>query len=219
MKVRYVTTGIFQAHTYFLTCEETGETLLIDPGQEVKPILNLIHREDLKVTKLVGSHAHLDHVWSVADLKAATGAPFYLHPDDEPLYHALPDQGMWVGLRLPEPPPVDIYLKDGDVLIFGTEQLTVRHVPGHSPGHVMLYNATDAWVGDCLFESSIGRTDLPGGNARTLMNSIFERILPLGDTVKIHPGHGAPTTVEREKRLNPFLTGRVGSSFTWLGDE
>jgi glyoxylase-like metal-dependent hydrolase (beta-lactamase superfamily II) len=119
---------------------------------------------------------------------------------------------------MPTPPPIDLYLKDGDVLAFGDERVTVCHVPGHSPGHVMLHTPTDAWVGDCVFQDSIGRTDLPGGDTRTLMNSIFQRILPLGDAVRVHCGHGPDTTLKREREHNPFIAGWVGSSLNQRKD-
>ncbi len=215
MKVLHVTTGAFQAHTFFLMCERTRETLLIDPGQHPEPILQMIRTHQLNVTHLVGTHAHLDHVWSVGRLKKETGAPFYLHPDDEPIYQNMPEWGLLFGFQIPTPPPIDIYLKDGDVLKFGDEALNVRHVPGHSPGHVMLYNATDAWVGDCLFQGSIGRTDLPGGDTQTLLDTIHQRILSLGDKVKVYPGHGLPTTIAEERRSNPFLRGHIGRSVLW----
>ncbi len=209
MRFFRVTTGVFQAHTYFLICEQTRQTLVIDPGEEFDAIADAIQKERLDVVRIVVSHAHLDHFWSAGALKAMTGAPIHLHPADDFLYRQLPEQGSWFGFDLEDAPPVDVYLKDGDVLTFGREQVKVRHVPGHSPGHVMLYNETDAWVGDCLFASSVGRVDLPGGDGPTLINSIEERIVTLGEHYRIHPGHGPSTTVARELDENPFLTGRL----------
>lgn len=212
MKVLRVTTGAFQAHTYFLVCERTRETLVIDPGEEFEEIRGIIEAEKLDVKKIVVSHGHLDHYWSVGELKALTGAPILLHPEDEVLYRELAEQGSWFGFELGDPPPVDVHLNDGDEITFGDEKVSVRHVPGHSPGHVMLYTDTDAWVGDCVFASSIGRVDLPGGNGQTLMDSIYKRIMTLGDHYRLHPGHGPSTTVERELSANPYLSGRIGAS-------
>jgi glyoxylase-like metal-dependent hydrolase (beta-lactamase superfamily II) len=212
MQVHRVTTGAFQAHTYFLCCDRTRETLVIDPGEETNLLLETIATEKFVVTHIAATHAHLDHIWGVGALKAATGAPIHLHRGDEFLYTQLAEQGSWFGFELDEAPPVDAFLNDGDVLRFGDESVRVRHVPGHSPGHVMFYTEADAWVGDCLFASSIGRVDLPGGDGPTLMDSIYERIVALGPQYRVHPGHGPSTTIEKELATNPFLSGRIGLS-------
>ena len=136
----------------------------------------------------------------------ATGAPVWLHPDDLRLYEAVEQQGAMFGLQITPPPPPDHELAAGQTLELGSLRAEVRFVPGHSPGHVAFWFAAQQVViaGDCLFAGSIGRTDLPGGSYGTLMDSIREQLLPLGDEVRVLPGHGPETTIGRERTSNPF---------------
>jgi glyoxylase-like metal-dependent hydrolase (beta-lactamase superfamily II) len=140
-------------------------------------------------------------------VREETGAPVHLHPDDLPLYQNLPQQGLWFGLRLSAPPAPEVALRHGQLLRVGGVELEVRHTPGHSPGHVCFVGAGVVLGGDALFEGSIGRTDLPGGDYDTLIGSIRRELLTLPDATVVHPGHGPATTIGRERRTNPFLTG------------
>lgn len=144
----------------------------------------------------------------VSEIHAATGAPIYLHPADRTLYDELPQQGLWMELRLTRPPSPDYELAHGQRLAIGGIELEVRHVPGHSPGHVCFVAPGAVVSGDVLFEGSIGRIDLPGGDYDTLIASIRRELLTLPDDTVVYPGHGASTTIGRERTTNPFLVGR-----------
>jgi glyoxylase-like metal-dependent hydrolase (beta-lactamase superfamily II) len=160
----------------------------------------------------------MDHVGGVAALKKLRPqAQVILHPADEPLYRALPEQPEWIGIprsqwarlgfNYSEPPKIDKYWEDGETYVVGELEFKVLHCPGHTPGHVVLFNEAErkVFVGDCLFAGSIGRTDLPGGSSRQLMDSLLNKIVPLGDDVEVYSGHGPVTTIGRERQTNPFL--------------
>jgi glyoxylase-like metal-dependent hydrolase (beta-lactamase superfamily II) len=162
----------------------------------------------------------MDHVGGVAALKKLLPrAEIILHVEDEPLYRALPEQPSWIGVPraawahlgfdYEEPPAIDRYWTDGEIYGVGELRFRVIHCPGHTPGHVVLFSEEErkVFVGDCLFAGSIGRTDLPGGSTEQLMDSIMNRIVPLGDDVVVYSGHGELTTIGRERQTNPFLTG------------
>jgi hydroxyacylglutathione hydrolase len=148
----------------------------------------------------------------VAAAKRETSVPVFLHPLDAGIYAAAPAQGRSFGLQIEEPPEVDMELEDGQILEIGGQTLEVRHTPGHSPGHVCFIGDGFAFVGDCVFAGSIGRTDLQGGDYRTLIESINEKLLTLPDETILYSGHGPATTVGRERGSNPFLTGAFGWS-------
>jgi hydroxyacylglutathione hydrolase len=204
--------GPFQANAYLAICEETGRCALVDPGEEAERLLAAAANEGAKVESILLTHAHVDHVGGVAEAKRESGAPVYLHPADAALYSSAPAQALSFGVEVEEPPEPDGDLEDGQIVEIGTGKLEVRHTPGHSPGHVCLIGDGFALVGDCVFAGSIGRTDLPGGDYRTLMDSINEKLLTLPDETVLYTGHGPATTVGRERRGNPFLTGAFGWS-------
>ena len=169
----------------------------------------------------------MDHVGGVAGLKhRKPEAKIIIHAADEPLYLQLPNQPAWIGIPqaqwkafgfdYEEPPRADEHWRDGQVYQVGELNFTVIHCPGHTPGHVVLFepHKRKVFVGDCLFAGSIGRTDLPGGSTEQLMDSLFNKIMPLGDDVEVYSGHGPVTTIGHERRTNPFLTGvySIGSS-------
>ena len=158
------------------------------------------------------THAHIDHIIGVGPVHAATGAPIYLHPLDGPIYDALPQYGGWVGMQLEKPPAPDKELRPGQVLKVGGFEFTVRFTPGHSPGSVSFVGEGMVFGGDVLFNGSVGRTDLPGGDAAALMASIQSQLLSLPDSTVVHSGHGPDTTIGVERLTNPFLTGayRIG---------
>jgi hydroxyacylglutathione hydrolase len=203
--VRAFTGGAFAENTYLVTCEATGSAVLVDPGAAAGDALAAARQAGATVGAILLTHAHIDHVEGLGLAKRETGAPVYLHPADLPLYGAAPAQAEWFGMRMEPLPPVDRELADGDVLGFGACELGVRFTPGHAPGHVVFVGEGFALVGDTVFLGSIGRTDLPGGDLRTLLASIHERILTLPGGTVLHNGHGPQTTVARERAANPFL--------------
>ncbi len=210
MKILGFPVGPLQANAYLAICEEARRCVLVDPGAESQRLLAAAAAERAAVEAILLTHAHLDHIGGVAGAKRETGAPVHLHPADMALYTAAPIQARSFGLEIETPPRPDAELEDGQIIEVGSERLEVRHTPGHSPGHVSLIGQGFALVGDCVFAGSIGRTDLPGGDYRTLLESIHERLLTLPDETLLYSGHGPATTVGRERQFNPFLTGAVG---------
>jgi glyoxylase-like metal-dependent hydrolase (beta-lactamase superfamily II) len=218
MIIEEITVTPFQQHTRVVGCEKTGRAICIDPGDEAERIVESLGRENLQLQAIALTHAHLDHVGGVAALKRLRpDAKIILHRADEPLYRGLPQQPAWIGIPrsqwaalgfdYEEPPPIDEYWEDGQTYPVGELEFKVIHCPGHTPGHVVLFEAKErkVFVGDCLFAGSIGRTDLPGGSTAQLMDSLMNKILPLGDDVEVYSGHGPVTTIGRERRTNPFL--------------
>jgi glyoxylase-like metal-dependent hydrolase (beta-lactamase superfamily II) len=201
----------FFKNGFVVSCEETREAVLIDPGDEVGELLDAAAKRREFVTAILLTHAHLDHVTGVARAKAALGVPVWLHRDDLFLYEGAVEQGLMFGLRVEKPPPVDHYYEPGTPLHFGRCVVDVRHTPGHCPGGVCLAigrsgsAVRELFVGDTLFAGSIGRTDLPGGDHDALMRSIRNVLLVFPNDTVVHPGHGPDTTIGQEKRTNPFL--------------
>jgi glyoxylase-like metal-dependent hydrolase (beta-lactamase superfamily II) len=204
----------FFKNGFVLGCEETRQSVLIDPGDEVDGLLAFADRSGLTINHILLTHAHVDHVTGVAAAKRVLGAPVYLHRDDLFLYDNAAIQGAAFGLRVEAPPPVDVFYAPGQVIAFGNYQVRPHHTPGHCPGGVCLQvgpAGTDGrklFVGDTLFAGSIGRTDLPGGDYATLLHSIRSVLFAFGDDAEVYPGHGPSTTIGQERRTNPFLIGR-----------
>jgi len=201
----------FAENARLIGCRRSGAAALVDPGGRVQELLDVAATEALEVGAIWLTHAHLDHVTGVGDAVARLGrVPILLHRDDLPLYEAVARQGQMFGLAIDQPPPPTRWLEAAETLRLGELRAEVLHLPGHSPGHVGFWFAQQRTVlsGDVLFAGSIGRTDLPGGDYDTLMNSIQESMLPLGDGVRVLCGHGPDTTIARERAGNPFLTGR-----------
>lgn len=211
-EVRRFTGGAFGENGYVVSCPETRKCILIDPGAAVEEMLQAVESEGLDPEAIVLTHAHLDHVDGVAAAKRKTGAPIYLHPEDEPLYRQVAAQARWFGLEVEDPPSPDGELRHGQAIQVGDCRFEVRHTPGHAPGHVILVGPGVAIVGDCVFAGSIGRTDLPGGDFQTLMSSIRNEILTLPDDTVLYSGHGVETTVRHERVSNPFLVPQLGGS-------
>ncbi len=197
----------FMSNCFVLGCEETREAVIIDAGEFTDEIDAFLKEHNLAVKHIVLTHSHVDHAGDVARFKENTGGLVTLHVDEEPLYLSLASQGAMFGFRIAAPPPADKLVEHGDEIGFGAgHRLGVIHCPGHSPGGMAILFDNDVFVGDALFAGSIGRTDLPGGDYRTLISSIKNRLLPLGDSVRVLPGHGPATTLGKERRYNPFLT-------------
>lgn len=205
--IRTFTSSIFGQNAYVVRCSGTGDMFAIDPGGEAEAMAAAIEDAAGALRAIVLTHAHLDHIEGVATLAERVPAPIHLHPDDRPLYDAAGQQAAMFGHSLRTPPPPDATLEPGRDLVLGECRFEVRHTPGHSPGHVILYSqaAGLAFVGDVVFAGSIGRTDLPGGSFQQLMTSIREQVLTLPDETELYSGHGPTTTVGRERAGNPFL--------------
>jgi len=199
--------GPLQCNCTILGDEETGEAIVIDPGEEIGRIHRRLTELGLKLKQILVTHGHIDHIGGALKLKRLTGAPILLNQNDMPQLKMMDMQAGWLGIPTPETAPPDQDLADG--LIVGLESFPaqVLHTPGHTQGSVCLHFAPLKLLiaGDTLFAGSIGRTDLPGGNSGQIIDSIEARLLPLPDETKVLPGHGPATTIGRERKGNPFL--------------
>ena len=204
-----LTNGVFAENCHILADRDAGEAVLVDPGEDADLFLQRVASERVTLKAIWLTHAHVDHIMGVARVVEASGVAVYLHPADRPWYDALPQQSAAFGLQASKPPPPDHALADGMRLSLGGLEFEVRHVPGHTPGHVAFVGHGVAVVGDALFAGSIGRTDLPGGDTDTLLASIRDKLLTLPDETVVYAGHGPSTTIGRERRTNPFLTGAL----------
>jgi hydroxyacylglutathione hydrolase len=225
--------GLLQCNCSILGDPETHEAIVVDPGDDVDRILQILRRHQLKVLAIVSTHTHIDHVGGLAQLHRATGAPVLFHEADLPLYLGLDQQAQWLGIATPETMRIQDFVKEGDTLRWGGFGAHVLHTPGHTQGSISLVvqptaaqtqsiagsvranaGASAAGVdagravllaGDTLFHGSIGRTDLPGGNYPQIISSIRDKLLVLPDELLVLPGHGDTTTIGEEREFNPFL--------------
>jgi hydroxyacylglutathione hydrolase len=205
MKVKRLPVGVIAANCYLFWCEETKDALVIDPGGEGQRVLKEIEKENLKVKYVVNTHGHMDHIAANTEVLEGTGAKLAIHEEDASLLSD-PDQNLSLymgGEYICQAP--DLRLKDGDEITVGKEMLVVLHTPGHTRGSISLKGSGIIFVGDTLFEGSIGRTDFPGGSYQDIIASIKNKILPCGDDYVVYPGHGPATTVKSERINNPFL--------------
>jgi hydroxyacylglutathione hydrolase len=209
LSIVMLTLGPFQTNAYVVANDKTGEAVIIDPAWDGEVILAAASQRRLHIVSLWLTHAHFDHLGGAAALADAINPPppVALHPDDQGLWR---NQGGAVnfGMHLDPGPEPTIELSHGQILHVGEIELEVRHTPGHTRGGVIFYSSSDklAFVGDSIFQGSIGRTDLPGGDYDTLIESIRSQVLSLPDETRLLPGHGPETTVGKERLTNPFLS-------------
>ncbi|MBL8231807.1 MAG: MBL fold metallo-hydrolase [Bryobacterales bacterium] len=200
--------GMLQCNCSIFGDESTREAIVVDPGDEIEAILEVLARHSLSVKAIVITHAHIDHIGGAAKLKAVTSAPVWMNENDQTLYDRLDVQASWLGVRMPEQTTIDHAAKDGDTLKLGTTaDFHVIHTPGHTQGSLCLFIPTESKLvaGDTLFRESIGRTDLPGGDPRKILSSIQTKLLALPEETVVIPGHGPNTTIAHERDCNPFL--------------
>lgn len=210
----HLVVGPLQCNCYIVGDPESKEAIVIDPGDDADRLAELLAAKGLKVTAIVATHAHFDHIVAAGRLRELTGAPFYLHGDDKPLLSWMQESGrMFLGLELPAPPEVDTETREGDRLVAGAVQLEVVHTPGHSPGSISLVTQGAVFSGDTLFAGSIGRSDLPGGDTQALLDAVKDKLFRLDPELPVYPGHGPATTLGEEQESNPFV-GRT--SGVWL---
>ncbi len=208
--VKCFTFNSLQEHTY-VVYDETKKCVIIDPGcfspGEKKALTDFIKDQDLQVTQLINTHCHIDHILGNHYIKQTYSVQLVIHPQETTNLELATIYAPQYGFMGYEPAEPDGFIQEGDCILVGNSQLTVLHVPGHSPGHIALYSQEDAicLVGDVLFRGFIGRTDLPGGDYTTLLHSIHQKLLPLGDQVTIYSGHGPSSKLGIEKETNPFL--------------
>lgn len=204
-----IVVGELGVNCYLLADSQSKEGVVIDPGAEPERIIAAIKAKGIKVTSVLNTHGHFDHIGGNRTLAEATGAPIMISREDEPFLSRAATSARMYGLSSDDSPAPSAYLAEGDLVRFGSHQLKVIHIPGHSPGGSCFYLENEAILisGDSLFAESIGRTDLPGGSQAQLVGAIRAKLLTLPETVKVFPGHGPATTIGHEKRHNPYLGG------------
>jgi hydroxyacylglutathione hydrolase len=206
MIVTPTTVGPFQENTYLVVDESTNTAVFVDPGAEGDRLLEVLRRSGATLEAIWLTHAHVDHIGAVAAIRREHDVPILLHPLDEPVYAAGESVARMYGIPFEQPPRPDTPLADGQTVRVGAASFEVLHVPGHAPGHVLFVGDDLVLGGDLIFAGSIGRTDLPLSDPVAMQESLA-RAAGLPERLVIHPGHGASTTVARELRSNPFLSG------------
>lgn len=206
LEIVLIPNGQFVQNCYLVADAEQKVAVMVDPGEESGRILSELGRRNWTLQAIWLTHAHIDHILGVEAVHAAHAVPIHLHPADLPLYLGVAEQASWMGFEVrTKPPRPDRELFPGETLNVGGVSFAVRHVPGHSPGHVAFVGNGVILGGDVLFSGSIGRTDLPGGDTATLMQSIHAEFLTLPDSTVVYSGHGPATTIGVERETNPFL--------------
>lgn len=212
LEIRTFVSGGFGENAYLVRCGASGAMVAIDPGGEPNAMADTVEKAGATLDAVLLTHAHYDHIEGVAALLKRCPAPLYLHRAGRALYDRAGDQASMFGLPDLDLPPIDHTLEADTDFEFGECSFEVRFTPGHAPGHVILYSpeANAAFVGDVVFQGSIGRSDLPGGDFQQLMSSIREQVLTLPDSTTLYTGHGPKTTVGHERKSNPFLVPQFG---------
>lgn len=210
MKYYIVPVTSFNQNCSIVWCEISNEAILVDPGGNVEKLYKIIHNLKVKIKKIVLTHGHIDHIQEANTLRKYYQIPI-IGPNkgDQFLLNDLVTQCQLLGLNKPTDSSIvpDIWLQDKDIIQIGCETFTVLHCPGHSPGHIVLWNKASKFIimGDVLFKNNIGRTDLPGGNFLTLIKTIKYKLISLGDDIIFLPGHGEMSSIGNERKNNPFL--------------
>ena len=199
--------GPLQCNCSVIGDETSHEAMVIDPGDDVQEVLDLIRKHNLQVKQIVITHAHIDHVGGAMKLRTATGAPILLNQNDYALLKMLDAQAAWIGMPPPGKVDIDRSVTTGETVSAGSLTADILHTPGHTEGSICLYFAADKKLiaGDTLFAGSIGRTDLPGGSMQKILHSLHDTVLALPDETLVVPGHGPLTTICEERESNPFL--------------
>src|SRR5205807_637697 len=204
IKLHTLVVGRLQTNCYILQSDSTA--LVIDPGDEPERILRFLSDIAVKPSQIIATHTHFDHVLGVNAIRDKLSIPFLIHRDDLSILESMQSRvRQFMGFSVPPPPKVDRFLRDGESITVGKDTLKVIHTPGHSPGSISLVGQGFVLTGDALFNQSIGRTDLPGGDLDTLLRSITERLFSLNDDIIVYPGHGPETSIGDEKLANPFV--------------
>ncbi len=207
MIIKQIIVGSMSVCCYVIGCSETKVGAVVDPGGSEEKIMAAVRDEGLQIKYIINTHGHPDHVCGNGRLKEATGALIVMHEADAKFFAQDDTKQYFSMLGLPESPPPDKLVKDGDILKMGQIKLEVIFTPGHTPGGICLYNSPNVFTGDTLFVGGVGRTDFPGGSPELLQRSIHERLLSLPDDTIVWPGHGYggdSSTIGTEKRANPF---------------
>ena len=202
-----LTVGPLQCNCSILGDKASGDAIVVDPGDEISRIVDTLKKHGLTVKQIIITHAHIDHIAGAQRLKRLTGAPILYNQNDLPLVKMMDQQAGWLGIPVPEVAPPDASLEEGQKVAVSGISGYILHTPGHTEGSVCLYLPLQNLLlaGDTLFAGSVGRTDLPGGNSRKLIQSIHESLLTLPDEVTVVPGHGPKTSIGTERESNPFL--------------
>jgi hydroxyacylglutathione hydrolase len=204
LEVHTLVVGALRTNCYVL--ESRGVSIIVDPGDEGERILRLVNDLGTRTTRIIATHTHFDHVLAVSTIRKKLNVPFLIHRDDLPLLQSMQSRArQFMSFEVSPPPSVDGFLKDGEILTLGNEKMRVLHTPGHSPGSISISTGDAILTGDALFNQSVGRTDLPGGDLKTLLHSIREKLFKLDDETTVYPGHGPETTIGDEKLANPFV--------------
>lgn len=211
MKLKSLIVGPLEANCYVVWDEKAKEAICIDPGGDVEEILTIIEKAGLSLKYIINTHGHFDHVGANRLLKKTTGAKIAIHKEDAILLEHILEQGIAFGIQAASSPAPDMFLNEKDEIRIGNLTISVIHTPGHTKGGIcLLLKDSDngqkiMFTGDTIFADSVGRTDLPGGSHKELIDSIKKKILRFEDDMKLYPGHGPQTTIGREKRFNQFL--------------
>lgn len=208
MQVQQFVVGMMGVCCYIVSCEKTGEAVIIDPGGDEERLLAIVREQGLKIKYIVNTHGHLDHVCGNGAIQSATAAPIVMHEADIAYFGDPAIKGYFSRLGLAESPPADMGVRDGDSIEFGEEKLQVIHTPGHTPGGMCLYSAPHCFTGDTLFVGAVGRTDFPKGSMQQLVDGIRSRLLALPAETVVWPGHGyggLQSTIGQEAQSNPYL--------------
>ena len=207
MIIEKLTVSPLEENCYIVADDDTRRGIIIDPGAESQRILAAVDRLGLTIDKIINTHGHVDHITAAEDIKDALGVKLYLHPGDEMYLPNIEESARMFGIEGARNPSVDEFLSDGDEIMLDGLTIQVIHTPGHTPGSCILRIGDDVFTGDLIFSGSIGRTDLPGGDYASIIDSLERVILALPDAVRLHPGHGPSTTIAVERQFNPFLQG------------